>query len=269
MISTKGYITQRYWLWIPPSTALFLLLVLFFTGCNNDVFYFINGLNTFTGPDFWAHVTILGDTLVLAVLILPWIRRRPDLVWAFVAAGIFAFIVSHGVKHFVHLQRPSIILDRSTFVLTGPPHRSYAYPSGHATSAYMTAAIFILSIRLHWVKALLMIFATVISISRIAVGIHWPVDILGGLMAGWGSAWIGLWAIRRYRWAIKERGCHILSILFILGAVILTLFHHTGYPQTEIFQRIIGITMLIWGMWEYHRRYGFRDLFRKLNISSG
>lgn len=268
VINTRRYMTQRYWLWAPPLAALLFLLLLFFSDTNRILFYQVNHLNHITGTAFWAHATILGDMLVLTVLILPWIRRRPDLVWAFIVAGVFAFLISHGVKHIVGLERPAALLERTTFILTGPAHKKFSYPSGHATSAFMIAALFILTVRLNWLKFSLLIIASFIALSRIAVGIHWPVDILGGLMTGWGSAWLGLWVIRRYRWGIKERGRHVLSVMLIVCAVALTFFHDTGYPQTLVFQRLIGVAMLGWGIWEYTRIYDLKHVFRGIKLSS-
>jgi membrane-associated phospholipid phosphatase len=175
------------------------------------------------------------------------------LVWAFITAGVIAFLFAHGLKHLVSLQRPSKILEAGSFFLTGPAHKSFSFPSGHTTSICMVAAIFILSIRFNWIKMLVFIIAVIVSFSRVIVGVHWPIDIFGGVIVGWFSGWSGLALIRRYRWGIRTTGRHVFSILLILCALAMLFVNHTGYPQAEIFQRILGGVMLLYGLYEYKK----------------
>ncbi|MBZ0116823.1 MAG: phosphatase PAP2 family protein [Sandaracinaceae bacterium] len=77
-----------------------------------------------------------------------------------------------------------------------PPANSFAFPSGTAVACF-AGAVFI---QLRWgsrygVPA--MIFATMVSLSRVIAGIHWPSDVLAGAVLG---AAFGIALSRLGRW---------------------------------------------------------------------
>lgn len=81
-----------------------------------------------------------------------------------------------------------------------------SFPSGHATSAIaillLAALIMPARQRTLWI-GLAVIGAGAIGASRIALGVHWPSDVLGGYLWGTGFAMAGA-AAARY-WADPRR----------------------------------------------------------------
>ena len=57
-----------------------------------------------------------------------------------------------------------------------------SFPSGHTSLAFAVAVVVFLKNK-KWGKAALII-ATLVSVGRILMGVHWPMDILGGLSVG-------------------------------------------------------------------------------------
>jgi len=58
----------------------------------------------------------------------------------------------------------------------------YAFPSGHvARTAFLVTA-------LRWPSALAVLAVVVMSLTRIYLGEHWPSDVLGGWLLGYGIA---------------------------------------------------------------------------------
>ncbi|MFU2317699.1 undecaprenyl-diphosphate phosphatase [Rahnella sp. PCH160] len=58
-----------------------------------------------------------------------------------------------------------------------------SFPSDHGTAIFTFALSFLFWHRI-WSGALLMVTAIAIAWSRIYLGIHWPMDMLGGLLVG-------------------------------------------------------------------------------------
>ena len=59
---------------------------------------------------------------------------------------------------------------------------SYSFPSAHAMNIFAQAALFSLAYRKKWIY--FMGFAVLIGFSRIYVGVHYPLDVIGGAMIG-------------------------------------------------------------------------------------
>ena len=73
-------------------------------------------------------------------------------------------------------------------------HRpSYSFPSDHAAALFAVCFSLWLS---GYKKLALFIFilALLMSIARIAAGLHWPSDILGGIVVGFSSAYL-IWIL--------------------------------------------------------------------------
>ncbi len=58
-----------------------------------------------------------------------------------------------------------------------------SFPSDHGTAIFTFALAFLLWHRI-WSGTVLMVVACAIAWSRVYLGVHWPMDMLGGLMVG-------------------------------------------------------------------------------------
>ena len=234
------------WAWAIPALALGGALLVALSGTNLDLFLALNRLSEYTGTVWWASLTIGGDTVVALALCLLFAGRRPDIVWAALLAAVLSAVLVHGLKPLLDIPRPPAVLPSDSFHLIGPVLRQRSFPSGHTATAFTLAGVIILNLsaaaRLRW-GWLVLGWAVLVGVSRAAVGVHWPLDILAGTAYGWigavgGSAWM-----RRWQWGLSLQGQRWSTAFLTLAAVSL-LFYDTRYPQARGLQYAIAVAAL-------------------------
>jgi membrane-associated phospholipid phosphatase len=241
---------------MPPAVGLALLSLLLATGANQAIFLALNHAGHPLGMPFWLHLTMLGDGAVALALVLPSIRRAPRCFWAALAAAVFAALWTQVTKQFVDIPRPLAALAADRFFQAGPTYRQVSFPSGHAAAAFAMAGIWIMAaggnggrsaLLLTLLRALLLLLATLVSLSRIMVGVHWPADVLWGMLGGWLGAWIGLALHGRWRWRTASVGGLLAGLLLSGVAAALLVSRHIRIPEVMPVQRLIGCVCLLWG----------------------
>ena len=88
---------------------------------------------------------------------------------------------------------------------------SGSYPSGHAQAgisvwvALGVVALVVTGSRVRWLVAVpLFILGPLIGLSRAVLGVHWPIDVLGGWLLG--AACLGTSVLLFRRWLVREAG---------------------------------------------------------------
>ncbi len=102
----------------------------------------------------------------------------------YVIAGVILsrLVITEIIRYFYPHLRPFIVYQFTPLLYD----YARSFPSGHAAFFFALATIIFLFHK-KWGIAYFL-GAIIISISRIMAGVHWPMDILGGLVAGIGSA---------------------------------------------------------------------------------
>jgi membrane-associated phospholipid phosphatase len=230
--------------WLVPLAALVAFVLVAVSGSNLHLFLRLNALGPATSDGLWANITVLGDTVTALALCLPLWRRRPDLLWALALGGLLASAWVHGLKPWLDIARPSAVLGDAVHLI-GPTLAARSFPSGHATTAFFVAGLLALGLgsRLAFAAALLVALAA--AASRSVVGVHWPLDVLGGAFGGWLAAAAGLALGQRFPAPAQSPWIQGLLGLSLTGcAVALLAGHDGGYPQAGWFLRGIAVATL-------------------------
>jgi undecaprenyl-diphosphatase len=133
----------------------------------------------------WIAVPIVGA--IIAV-----VTPRRYLVKALACAavvGTLAGVANTQIKHAIKRPRPlayvndaALQKDSFTVHVVGKPLRRQSFPSGHANTAFAAAAILAFLYRGRFFWAFLP--ALLIGYSRVYMGAHFPLDVLGGMVVG-------------------------------------------------------------------------------------
>jgi len=240
-----------WWLYLPPVICIGLLLAIYVSGRNVEVFLWLNQQGRFASDNFWIAITTLGDGLVLLVLILPFIRRRPDIAWSLIVSWLLVALLIKGIKIPLVTYRPISIIDPNRFRLVGAAYRYNSFPSGHAASEAGFFATICIFYRQRWVRSAAIALTVLIAYSRIAMGLHWPTDVLVGLSGGWISALIAYWISRRLTFGTSRIAQIIFAVIIGGAAIRMLLINHTDYPQAFRLLQIIALGSMIFVVCDY------------------
>jgi len=251
-----------FWIWGVPAVCLVLLLIIQLGGLNRSIFLLFNGLAHSFPDKFWALLSLIGNGLIVFVVLTPWIHKNPGFVWSVFIASILFLIFGQGMKHLLDWPRPPAVLDPDEFHIIGPALKRNAFPSGHAAQIFILGGVFCLTTAKKWLRLILVLFAAMVAFSRVAVGVHWPQDIVAGALMGWVMVWLGIQLANFTEWGWQTLGQKIIGAVLLCACVAAGMAYHSGYDVMAE-QRLIAVIFFIWGLIEYLKIYGF-DLGKKL-----
>jgi undecaprenyl-diphosphatase len=138
-----------------------------------------------------TFATLAVPLYAVATVALWFVSRPPGVsrwrlasVSALVAAGV-ALIANQAIAHVWDRPRPFTTHVATTHLLSAPSPDA-SFPSDHAAAAFAIAFCVLAFSR--WAGVGFLAAATLIGLSRIALGLHYPSDVIAGLLVGWGAA---------------------------------------------------------------------------------
>ena len=169
------------------------VIIEFLKDIDTQLFLFLNGLHTpffdvlfeyFSGRFFWIPLYAL--LFVIATLKLKW--KMMYFILAVVALIFLSDKISvYWFKEVFMRYRPCHNNDIAHLIhLVDGCGGKYGFVSSHAANTFALAAFMGIILRKHFPKMLfwMLIWATVVSYSRIYLGVHYPADIVVGGMLG-------------------------------------------------------------------------------------
>lgn len=142
---------------------------------------------------FFLAVTYLGSGLgvvLLALLYAWWVDPAGGRRLAAVL-GI-SFLANLALKELFALPRPYDVEPAAASEGARATATGYGFPSGHTQAS---AVFWFFLARLHrrrWLTALAAVMVGLVGVSRLYLGVHFPLDVLGGLAAGLVLVWVAI-----------------------------------------------------------------------------
>lgn len=193
-------------------------------------------------PDWlWQCLTVLGDERVAFALALLFALRYPRVFWALVLAALIAAAYSRGFKALFDTTRPPGVLAADAFTLIGPSHTRASFPSGHSVTAAVFFGVLIYYTRWTGLRALFLALAVLAGLSRVAVGVHWPVDVAAGLFGGALAAWLGALIAARWTEPATNVRVHLAVVTLAVMLAVTLLFDDAGYTAAATPLAVLGV----------------------------
>lgn len=173
----------------PTSGVDFMIHNAFLNPFDTTVYHFING---FAGKNhvidsiaiFFAKdaIEIYAVLFVLAWFVLPKrdIKNRHALVMAGLS-GILALLINVIISHIWFRPRPFLTIPHHTELVAHSADASF--PSDHTSGSFGFAAGS-WGRQQKWISWLFTIIAVLVMIARVFVGVHYPTDVIGGMIVG-------------------------------------------------------------------------------------
>jgi undecaprenyl-diphosphatase len=147
---------------------------------------------------YWAVPLFVAATLALWLLDRPgrWYRWKIACLSGLASAGL-GLLAAQAISHLWTRERPFEAHPAQTLLLASPSHEP-SFPSDHAVAAF-AIAFSVALIGGRRAGALFLAGATIIALTRVFVGLHYPGDVAGGALIGFVSALI-MFLVADSRW---------------------------------------------------------------------
>lgn len=200
---------------------------------DSDALLAVNGLHDVFQDAFWWMLTAKWSSLLL-VLGLAWVLMHQNRRHALLLLGMLALTVlvadqvSSGlIKHLVERLRPTHdpSLENAVHVINGYRGGLYGFVSSHAANFFAVSTLVALIMRHRVVTLGLFTWAVLQCYSRVYLGVHYPGDILGGIVVGV-LAGLLIWLLMRWierRWHIPQGIYTRVDANIIAGSVAVTI----------------------------------------------
>ncbi len=164
---------------------------------DRETFVYLNSLGIEQYDFFWSTVTKYPPWIPLFIIffLLFFIkfpkRQAIFMILTVLVLVFFVTTLTDLTKQVVVRLRPNNDEELNTLIRILRSSSGYSFFSGHASSSFSITTLVVLFLRHHfkWVY-LFYIWPILFAMSRIYVGVHFPIDITVGALVGVVSAWI-------------------------------------------------------------------------------
>lgn len=172
----------------------------------------IHGFSRDLSARFLEELTNCGDYLLAICLMALLAKRQPRALWMGVLATACAGVLCTALKIVFNTARPPAVLGGWLTVL-GPVWKAHSFPSGHTVTAFIVAACFAVGAP-KGARLLFFSVAAAVGVSRVWVGVHWPMDVTAGAAVAGVAVVLAMRTMKFSSWGLGLAP-HLLVVVLI------------------------------------------------------
>lgn len=180
-----------------------------------DIIRMIQSIHNPFLDSFFQLVTMLGESFMIMTIILG-VYWCIDKRWGeYIGYSFFtSSLLNNTIKNIVKAKRPmgeEGIRSLRVHTATG-----YSFPSGHTQGAASTYGALYLLLKKYRYAFVFIIIILLVGLSRLYLGVHYPKDVLGGMIFGGLSSYI---TYQLFKWSKNRKQLYLITLIIFLPFV--------------------------------------------------
>ncbi len=212
-----------------------------------SILRFFQSIQTPGLDKFFTYITMLGEQYFI-ILIVAWMYWNYSKKEGFILT--FLFIVSSMVntlmKAIVHTQRPFQKLDNFEAQRVHTAEGA-SFPSGHTQGATTLFISLAMVFKNKTFTTIAIILALLVAVSRMYLGVHWPIDVIGGLALACMVVFVLYNYLHRLYEEPRKFYRFITFVLLIFAVIVIVMLALNDFYLTEPidlknYYRLLGVS---------------------------
>ena len=142
----------------------------------------LEGLRTSFLNVFFEGITLLGEeTLIILLVVALWFAVDKKLAQQVFFVTATSLSVNGIIKNFAQVPRP---FTKGISCVRVDTATGYSFPSGHTQGFATWSSFFAIKVKKIWLSVLVGVLITLVAVSRLYLGAHYPSDVIVAVVLG-------------------------------------------------------------------------------------